>query len=396
MKSPPLISVVVPAYNAEPFIERTLRSALHQSYTNIEVIVVNDGSTDNTKAIVEKVAAADDRVRVLSIPNGGVAKARNTGIENAAGEFVAFLDADDLWHPSKIELQVAALCSKSCGEGAVAAYTLSRIIDASDRIIRNENAIVFSGYSFARHLYTKPVGNGSSLIVRRDVAVAVGGFDSSYAARGIGGSEDLDFELRIAAEHPIKGIPLYLVGYRTYPGNMSSNRRRMARAVFTAVMRHIQLHPELPNFAIRSATSDAREYVLGNLITGRHWPSAAREFALLLFNDFGRGIEYGAEMLRGRLGMRLSLLNAAIPVQMPGCGDRTAFYDISPDYDVNPAGRARRPRDQKIIERLETLDALLAKRISRKGRSIEATAEAVNVQHREESVDVVRGARIPE
>ena len=91
MKKQPLTSVVIPAYNAELFLERTLRSALGQTHSNLEVIVVDDGSTDKTRVIAEAAAAADDRVRILSVPNGGVAKARNIGIAEANGEFVAFL-----------------------------------------------------------------------------------------------------------------------------------------------------------------------------------------------------------------------------------------------------------------------------------------------------------------
>jgi glycosyltransferase involved in cell wall biosynthesis len=105
MEKQPLTSVVIPAYNAELFLERTLRSALRQTHSNLEVIVVDDGSTDKTRAIAAAAATTDDRVRIISVPNGGVAKARNIGIAEANGEFVAFLDADDLWHPTKIALR---------------------------------------------------------------------------------------------------------------------------------------------------------------------------------------------------------------------------------------------------------------------------------------------------
>src|SRR6266481_2960226 len=112
MNKQPLTSVVIPAYNAELFLERTLRSALRQTHSNLEVIVVDDGSTDKTRVIAEAAAAIDDRVRIISVPNGGVAKSRNIGIAEANGEFVAFLDADDLWHPAKFELQPAAISLK--------------------------------------------------------------------------------------------------------------------------------------------------------------------------------------------------------------------------------------------------------------------------------------------
>ncbi|NEK55550.1 glycosyltransferase, partial [Rhizobium leguminosarum] len=105
----PLVSVVIPAFNASRYIERTLRSAGRQTYRNLEIIVVNDGSTDDTAKVVEKMALADPRIRMLSTANRGVAAARNTGIQESTGRFVAFLDADDLWHQTKIEKQVNAL-----------------------------------------------------------------------------------------------------------------------------------------------------------------------------------------------------------------------------------------------------------------------------------------------
>src|SRR5205085_2298565 len=157
-----------------------------------EIIVVDDGSTDSTKAIAESVGAEDDRVRIFSVPHGGVARARNFGIENATGEYLAFLDADDLWHPVKIELQVAVLTGGK-SNGVAAVYTLSRLIDSDDRTTEDVNRVMFNGYALARHLYAKPVGNGSSMLVRREAALAVGGFDPSYAACGTGGCEDLDF-----------------------------------------------------------------------------------------------------------------------------------------------------------------------------------------------------------
>jgi len=356
MKNQPLTTVVIPAYNAERFIERTLRSALRQTYTNLEIIVVDDGSTDDTRAVAETVAAGDDRVRIFSVPNGGVAKARNIGIEKASGEFVAFLDADDLWHPAKIELQVAALTAGNGGHCAVAVYTLSRIIDADDRIIMNENWMGFSGYTFARHLYYKPVGNGSSMLVRREAALAVRGFDSTYAARGIGGSEDLDFELKIAGAYPTTAIQLYLVGYRTYRGNMTSNRLRSARAMLATVARHLQLHPELPEFAVRMALASTREYAFLTLMVGRHWARAARELALLLRTDVGLGLEAAAKAFK----LIIDRLKAEIPGQAPDSGARPMFYHLDPNLDATETLGARR---QKIINQLEIVDAVLARKI---------------------------------
>ncbi|PDT22278.1 glycosyltransferase family 2 protein [Rhizobium hidalgonense] len=254
----PLVSVVIPAFNASTYIERTLRSAMRQTYTALEIIVVNDGSTDDTAKLVEQTAMSDSRINLLSTPNRGVAAARNTGIEASSGRFVAFLDADDLWHPTKIEKQVNAL--KRLSSRWVAVYALHYVINEDDEIIRPGSSDVARGYIYARHLNLKYIGNGSALLVRRDVALKIGGFDSSYAAAGIGGCEDLDFELKLAARYFIEVVPERLVGYRKHPGSMSSNHLRMGKSALEVVRRSLAANPVLPRYVIGSAIDATRKY----------------------------------------------------------------------------------------------------------------------------------------
>src|SRR5579883_3127014 len=102
----PLISVVIPAYNAARTIGATLRSVIDQTYPNIEIIVVDDGSTDGTAAIVRSVLAGEPRLRFVAQGNAGVAAARNAGAALARGDFIAPVDADDLWHPTKLAKQM--------------------------------------------------------------------------------------------------------------------------------------------------------------------------------------------------------------------------------------------------------------------------------------------------
>ncbi|RGS75650.1 glycosyltransferase family 2 protein [Ruminococcus bromii] len=90
-----VISVIVPTYNSEKTIERCLLSILKQTYENLEVIVVNDGSSDSTETICEKMASCDSRLKVITIKNGGVSHARNIGIDNAKGDYITFVDSDD-------------------------------------------------------------------------------------------------------------------------------------------------------------------------------------------------------------------------------------------------------------------------------------------------------------
>lgn len=98
-----LISVIIPAYNAEKFIEKTIKSVIAQTYSNFEVIIVDDGSTDNTKQICKKLSEQDERIKLFEKKNGGVSKARNYGIEKANGEYIMFLDADDTYESTMLE-----------------------------------------------------------------------------------------------------------------------------------------------------------------------------------------------------------------------------------------------------------------------------------------------------
>ncbi|MBY5328485.1 glycosyltransferase family 2 protein [Rhizobium leguminosarum] len=254
----PLVSVVIPAFNASTYIERTLRSAMRQTYAALEIVVVNDGSTDDTAKLVEQIVTSDSRIHLLSTPNRGVAAARNAGIEASSGRFVAFLDADDLWHPTKIEKQVNAL--KRLPSHWAAVYTLHYIINEDDEIVRPGSSDVARGYIYARHLNVKYIGNGSALLVRRDVALAIGGFDSSYAAVGIGGCEDLDFELKLAARYFIEVVPERLVGYRKHPGSMSSDHLRMGKSALEVVRRSLAANPQVPRYAIGSAIDATQKY----------------------------------------------------------------------------------------------------------------------------------------
>src|SRR5215467_11570142 len=101
-----LVSIIMPAYNAEKYIADSIRSVLAQTYTDWELIVVVDGSTDNTASLVQQFVTRDSRIKYFFQENGRLGKARNTGIKNASGSLIAFLDSDDLWLETKLELQL--------------------------------------------------------------------------------------------------------------------------------------------------------------------------------------------------------------------------------------------------------------------------------------------------
>lgn len=364
--SSPLCTIVIPAYNAGIWIERTLQSAAQQNYPNLEILVINDGSKDNTRMLAEAMAAVDSRFRVISTANGGVANARNVGIREACGEYIAFLDADDLWHPDKIRLQVEAMQQPADGMLPAASYTLMCFIDEHDQVTGRGITMGASGYILARHLYFKFVGNGSSVLVRRDVANELGGFDPSWAKLGIGGCEDLDFELKVAARYSIVCVPQVLVGYRSSSGNMSSNLLRMSRGFLGVVEQHIKANPQIPGWATRLIYASTLHTTLNWLFRGHHWREALEHVELLFVNQPQQAIRLGLRKVKhlSKRAMRFRRREAEEEV-----ASRPRFADVSPKIDSAQCEAWPR-RDRQILKRLASLDAELRRKISQNQHSI--------------------------
>ena len=185
-----LVSVVIPVYNGERFISRTLASVLAQTYNSFEVIVVDDGSTDLTPIIIEEAVVRDSRVRLFRKQNSGVAAARNFGISQALGELIATLDADDLWHPQKIARQVEVMQASSPEVGLV--YCWSIEIDENDLIIPPISSLKTRKRSTAQGDVTAELARGcfietaSTPLMKRSSIDAVGGYDFHLAATRCG------------------------------------------------------------------------------------------------------------------------------------------------------------------------------------------------------------------
>jgi hypothetical protein len=218
-----LISVIIPAYNAERTIGETLASALTQTHRTIEVIVVDDGSTDETAAIVEAVSRDDARVRLIRQSNAGVCAARNAAIAASSGTYVAPLDADDVWHPEKLSLQVAAL--ERAGDRFAAAYSPSIRFDDAGRVTGYARAYHRSGDVFAYQLNHNLVGNGSGMLMRRKALLEVGGYPEWR-----GGSEEYHLQLNLSRLYWFVAVPWYLVGYRRSRGSLSADEPRMLQS----------------------------------------------------------------------------------------------------------------------------------------------------------------------
>jgi len=212
----PLVSVVVPTHNRAALLKRTLRSILQQQVSDLEVIVVDDGSVDDTSAVA---AAADSRVRLLrNSESAGVSAARNRGIAAARGEWVAFCDDDDLWSPEKLAGQLAA----AERDGASWAYAGDVNVDDGLRVLSGGPPPKPDAVLALLPRWNPLASGGSNVIVRSRALADVGGFDPSLRR-----TEDWDLWIRLARIGPPACVCKPLVAYRFHRGNVVADPREM-------------------------------------------------------------------------------------------------------------------------------------------------------------------------
>jgi glycosyltransferase involved in cell wall biosynthesis len=205
-----LVTAVIATYNYGRFVTQAVESVLAQTYGNIEVIVVDDGSNDDTR---EQLAPYTDRIRYIYQENQSVAAARNTGIRAAAGDLIAFLDADDVWHPQKLELQMDYLA----GHPAVGLVAVERLAaGAASWPPPNGLAHPRARPITVEDLILRPLFAPSGVLVRKQCFDSVGFFDSSLR-----NAEDYDMWIRIACRYPIVKLEVPLWWYRVHGANKS-------------------------------------------------------------------------------------------------------------------------------------------------------------------------------
>lgn len=221
--STPRVSIVMPAFNAERLIAETIQSVQTQTFENWELLVVDDGCTDGTSQVVETFSA-DPRIRLLRQKNGGVASARNTALKSARGEWIAFLDADDVWCKDKLSEQIKAVEQQPKTNLVFTNYYLWD--GERDLELRFKSGKKFPCCDFERRLIFFNLFGMSSVLVRRDALERVGEFDQQVAP-----AEDWDLWLRLADDGlQAVGIDKPLLRYRLWSGNASKNSIRMMQA----------------------------------------------------------------------------------------------------------------------------------------------------------------------
>ncbi len=216
----PLVSVIIPNYNYARYLSEAVESVINQTYTNVEIVVVDDGSQDDSKEILDSYGK---RINSIFQQNQGVAAARNNGVKVSGGEFIAFLDADDAWLPAKIEKQIEMFAGDH--ELGMVHAGVVEIDGKGNKICELTNGM---GGRVAEDLlrFELPVilGGGSGIMVRREAFDAVGGFDQRLST-----SADWDFFYEVSRHYNVGFVTDILLKYRKHGSNMHGNIERMER-----------------------------------------------------------------------------------------------------------------------------------------------------------------------
>lgn len=215
-----MISVVMPAYNAEKYIGQSIQSILDQTYRDWELIIIDDGSKDRTRAIAEEYAARDPRVKVFSKANGGISRALNDGLERAQYEWIARLDADDIALPGRLARQIEA--AQADPEVVIWGSYVYQIDTSGARVgvihfrptSKDEFHAMRAKLEAVRTVHP-------AVLFKKSVALAVGGYDPQ-----MDGVEDSDLWARMYHQHgPLVNLPEYLTLYRVHPGSITAQKK---------------------------------------------------------------------------------------------------------------------------------------------------------------------------
>jgi glycosyltransferase involved in cell wall biosynthesis len=222
----PLVSIIITYYEQDRFIEQTILSAKRQTYKNIEVIIVDDGSPNPVGPVIAHI----DGIRVFRKNNEGCPAARNFGFRESGGQFIVFLDQDDLLQPDAVETQMKAL---NQDDRAVLSFGAARLIGANGDEIRKPHTCRRRKNYLLMLLESNPIECVGGAMIRRRAFIDVGLFDESFAA--IGQSDDYDLYLRLAQLGPLVRHTHWVVDYRQHSQNVSRDKERMLAGTMHAL-----------------------------------------------------------------------------------------------------------------------------------------------------------------
>lgn len=273
---------MIPNYNYAHYLRETIDSVLAQTYSDIEIIVVDDGSKDDSKAILAGYA---DRVHTIFQQNQGVSAARNNGVNESTGEFISFLDADDAWLPTKIEKQVARFREHE---------ELGLVHVGVDEIDADGNSLVHrlegvEGKVCTTLLMLKRegvLGGGSGMMVRRKVFDEIGGFDLRLST-----SADWDLAYRVSERYTVGFVPEILLKYRVHNSNMHANVGVMEHDMILAFEKAFRTNDAEIQAAKRPAYGSLHQILAGSyFVAGNYAAFVAHSIKSLYFDP--RNITY--------------------------------------------------------------------------------------------------------
>lgn len=247
----PKVSVVIPAYNAQSTITETINSVLEQSFSDFELIIINDGSTDNTLQLINQIK--DSRLQVYSYPNGGLPMARNRGINHASSQYISFIDADDLWTVDKLEMQIRAL--EKVPEAGVA-YSWTMCMDNAGKTFHPGVEATFEGNVYPQLLTSNFIASGSNVLIRTEAIKSVGEFDITLKS-----CEDWDYWLRLAPLWEFVVVPKPQIIYRLSTGAMSSKVDVMEKYLILVLERAFESAPRELQYLKGKGLSNIYQYI---------------------------------------------------------------------------------------------------------------------------------------
>jgi glycosyltransferase involved in cell wall biosynthesis len=278
----PLVSVIIPNFNYSKYLGQTIESVLSQTYDNFEILVVDDGSTDDSVEVAKQYSS---KIRLICQSNGGVSSARNEGILNSRGSFVCFLDADDFWESNKLELQMNLALETKSG------LIYSGYLECDEHLSKIREILpVFQGY--CEGLYRRKPGSAiallgtSTALISREVIDLVGIFDTTLST-----SADWDYLRRVSKFTDFAFVPSPLVRYRRHGSNMSSGSlAKYYQDNEYAVMKMIS---EYDNFGLQNSVLNRYSRFRFHLGAGR---------AFMKIGEFSLGIRHLYKAINGIIG----------------------------------------------------------------------------------------------
>lgn len=310
----PLISVIIPVYSAEVYIESTIRSVLCQTYTNFEIVVVDDGGTDSSIALIQKFN--DPRIRIIQQPNQGVSVARNNGFSAAKGEYIAFLDSDDLWYPTKLAQDIETIQRHQ--DPVCLIYSGFYCVDEKNRLTNIAKHPVID-----RNDYRSVIGCNlfpSITLLHRDILSDLGGFPNNAEVP----QEDRVFLMRVCKRYNAYPTGHRLVLYRQMMSGRALQKLHDYDAMFAAELATIE--------AMRNDLNDEEFADFRN----HHLRSLMNRF--LRFNAFENAkrhaMQVPAGLLTGDLKGWITLTSLALNVNLLYCCQ--AFLHIVLKYALAP------------------------------------------------------------